>query len=538
MEAFPSLDQLSHGILPALPHGVLLALLWLAIFRRKAEGLGAMLLPLWQLLFFLALGLLTFALVVRADARPAVVLLGVALAGLLLTAWISSGRSFSIGRKKHQHRRGRGRRGKRRTFSLQIEIRPGMFAPLLPLLTLAGLIVAVVLAVDSAPQGGLIATTAAPQSPPGASAPAPASPAINQDPGPAPKTPLLPPPDMPLPDTASATAVATVHQPMQATTADPLTQFPGPDKAPRPDPMPETRILPPVTQPVSLAPKTVSFRQQVVPILRQNCLDCHGEKKQKGELRLDSPDSIRKGGKNGPVIVAGVPERSPFYTMTTLDADDPDVMPSKGDLLSPEEQELLRTWVEEGADLEDGKPFGAVATAATLLPRTDIAPPTTDAAAVDSKTLAMLQRRFVVLRPLNNEHSLFEAVLRATDPEFPKPELKLLGPVAANLHTLDLARTEITDSDLAVLASCSNLTVLRLSGTPIGDAAMEHLKHLTRLRSINLTGTTVTDAGLAALEGIAALREVFAVGTRITAEGARRLEERTGAKVRGTFPAP
>lgn len=67
---------------------------------------------------------------------------------------------------------------------------------------------------------------------------------------------------------------------------------------------------------------------------------------------------------------------------------------------------------------------------------------------------------------------------------------------------------------------------------------MEHLKHLTRLRSINLTGTTVTDAGLAALEGIAALREVFAVGTRITAEGARRLEERTGAKVRGTFPAP
>src|SRR5262249_27578827 len=40
------------------------------------------------------------------------------------------------------------------------------------------------------------------------------------------------------------------------------------------------------------------------------CFKCHGEKKQKGELRLDSRESILTGGDQGPAIVSGKPTES------------------------------------------------------------------------------------------------------------------------------------------------------------------------------------------------------------------------------------
>ena len=32
----------------------------------------------------------------------------------------------------------------------------------------------------------------------------------------------------------------------------------------------------------------VDFDQDIRPLLQQHCVECHGEKKQKGELRLDA----------------------------------------------------------------------------------------------------------------------------------------------------------------------------------------------------------------------------------------------------------
>src|SRR5438046_2859818 len=52
------------------------------------------------------------------------------------------------------------------------------------------------------------------------------------------------------------------------------------------------------------------FETQVRPLLVDNCFSCHGEKKQKGGLRLDSPQALLKGGKNGAVIVPGKPGES------------------------------------------------------------------------------------------------------------------------------------------------------------------------------------------------------------------------------------
>jgi len=49
------------------------------------------------------------------------------------------------------------------------------------------------------------------------------------------------------------------------------------------------------------------FETKVRPVFADHCYQCHSEKaeKVKGGLRLDSADSISKGGSSGPSIVGG-----------------------------------------------------------------------------------------------------------------------------------------------------------------------------------------------------------------------------------------
>ena len=43
----------------------------------------------------------------------------------------------------------------------------------------------------------------------------------------------------------------------------------------------------------------VTFDKDIKPIFEKACFECHGDKKQKGKLRLDSLAAALKGGENG-----------------------------------------------------------------------------------------------------------------------------------------------------------------------------------------------------------------------------------------------
>src|SRR3954453_24227748 len=52
------------------------------------------------------------------------------------------------------------------------------------------------------------------------------------------------------------------------------------------------------------------FEKSVRPLLAEHCFECHGAKKQKAGLRLDSREAMLEGGDSGPAIVPGHPEQS------------------------------------------------------------------------------------------------------------------------------------------------------------------------------------------------------------------------------------
>lgn len=111
-----------------------------------------------------------------------------------------------------------------------------------------------------------------------------------------------------------------------------------------------------------LTARAVDFEKDVLPVLEERCMSCHRatytdpktgrKKKAKSGYRMDTAELLLGGGdENDANIVAGKPDQSPFYTYTTLPEDDDWAMPTKGDRLTPEQQDAIKDWIAAGADL-------------------------------------------------------------------------------------------------------------------------------------------------------------------------------------------
>ena len=104
------------------------------------------------------------------------------------------------------------------------------------------------------------------------------------------------------------------------------------------------------------APEAVRFNREIRPILAEQCLSCHGfdAKHRKADLRLDTPEGATAPRDPLPAITPGQPEQSAAWLRIL--SDDPDeVMPppeAHRPPLSPQQKELIRTWIAEGARYE------------------------------------------------------------------------------------------------------------------------------------------------------------------------------------------
>jgi uncharacterized protein DUF1553/uncharacterized protein DUF1549/cytochrome c len=98
----------------------------------------------------------------------------------------------------------------------------------------------------------------------------------------------------------------------------------------------------------------VDFQRQIRPILSENCFTCHGpdDGSRKAKLRLDVREDALKGGVSGePAIVPYKPYASVLLRrITSADANEVMPPPKTKKKLSAQQVELLRKWIETGAD--------------------------------------------------------------------------------------------------------------------------------------------------------------------------------------------
>ncbi len=102
------------------------------------------------------------------------------------------------------------------------------------------------------------------------------------------------------------------------------------------------------------------FESKIRPLLAARCHDCHGPEKQEANLRLDSRQTILKGGDTGPAIVPHQPDES--LMIDAIRYGETYQMPPKQQLPVAEIR-LLEEWVRRGAPWPSGELVHSAASA-------------------------------------------------------------------------------------------------------------------------------------------------------------------------------
>src|ERR1700704_4230428 len=96
----------------------------------------------------------------------------------------------------------------------------------------------------------------------------------------------------------------------------------------------------------SVADQREFFEMRVRPVLAKNCFACHTGSRM-GGLEMSGRETFLKGGKSGPAIVPGDPDKS-LLLQVVAQTHERLKMPPQGKLAEAEIADL-RTWIKDGA---------------------------------------------------------------------------------------------------------------------------------------------------------------------------------------------
>ena len=98
--------------------------------------------------------------------------------------------------------------------------------------------------------------------------------------------------------------------------------------------------------------KPVDFALEILPIFRKNCLACHNARDTEGDLNLETPATIAKGGESGAVVVPGKAGES-LLMRHVRQIEKPFMPPRRNKVsakkLTPRQLGLVESWIDEGA---------------------------------------------------------------------------------------------------------------------------------------------------------------------------------------------
>jgi hypothetical protein len=242
------------------------------------------------------------------------------------------------------------------------------------------------------------------------------------------------------------------------------------------------------------------YTVRVAPLFDEHCTGCHGARRQKGKLRLDSFAAVMQGGKHGAVIRVGNFKESTLFARITLPSSNDKVMPPEGKPpLTADELTVIKLWITAGAS--GAQPVGDFKHApkpAIQIKFTDI-----DEAAVErqraklSTTVQQLQARYPGTIAYESRRSAdLELNASAMGAAFGDRELMALAPLVDHLVWVDLSGTSVSDASVVTIAAMKHLQVLRLENTRVTGAMIGTLVSLNTLRSVTVTGASAAEESL------------------------------------------
>ena len=305
--------------------------------------------------------------------------------------------------------------------------------------------------------------------------------------------------------------------------------------------------MPPRTSGTGVRKKIENIEQALVyqdiiaPVMEQKCWSCHNANKIKGQLRMDKPELLVKGGEHGAIFKANDPDNSEMIKRVLLDMNDEHHMPPKGKTpLTEQEISLVSWWIKNGANFDVKvaqmksddkiKPIlvalmGGTSTENTANTGETISPVFNEKVTVASENdIKKLTNLNVIVMPVSKDQNYLDVnFINAKNLDDSK--IILLSNVSEQIVWLKLGNTKITDKSLSEITKLPHLTRLNLEHTAITDAGISQLKDLKYLEYINLFDTKITDAGIVTLAKLKALKKVYCWQTKVTITGVNALKK-------------
>lgn len=266
------------------------------------------------------------------------------------------------------------------------------------------------------------------------------------------------------------------------------------------------------------------YAEIIQPIFESRCYSCHNKSKKKGKLRLDEPEFILKGGKDGEVIKPGNASESDMMKRLLLPRNEEDHMPPKEKpQLKDNEIELIHWWIATGAtfdkktkDLEQPEKIKPILLSLQKQVKkipSDV--PQTIVEKADEKALQKLKQRGIVVLPVA-QNSNYLTVSFVTVDSITHNDISLLQSIKKQLIWLNFSEKNISDTLLIPIAQLVNLTRLQLDNTLITDKGFATLRSLMNLQYLNLVGTKITASGVMQLKSLPKLQALYIYKTSIT----------------------
>ena len=275
------------------------------------------------------------------------------------------------------------------------------------------------------------------------------------------------------------------------------------------------------------------FEAAIVPILEEKCVSCHNPRKRKGELDMSSLSALQKGGEHGAIWEAGDSESSLMVQRIYLPLSEEEHMPPEGKpQLTTLEQQLLSTWIEQGANatqaLNTFEPSDTLYALATNYLETRGKEITTEKEYpfefASNKTLSSLNNSFRKVSPLTANSPALQAQLFVRQ-AFEPQSLEELAQVKEQLVHLNLTDMPLTDEEVPTLARFLHLEKLILNGTEITGEKLGTLKACEQLTSLSISSTQVGPEIATTLADLPALEELVAWNTQLTPIDFTRLRQ-------------
>ena len=214
------------------------------------------------------------------------------------------------------------------------------------------------------------------------------------------------------------------------------------------------------------------FNQVISPILDSKCVKCHNTGKSKGNLMLSSIDKILLGGEKGQIIKSNSSVDSRLYTYLNLPIDDEMHMPPDGNSqLNDNEKELIKLWIDEGADFYNFRKMNDdnfSKEILSFLPK--------EIASVDppnrNDLVKLIENEFRIER-VSTENNFID--IKYQGKSFKQSYLRLLSKVSNNIKRLDLSFVDLSSIDLSRLDDFDNLTYLNLNNTKLTTKKLQKL---------------------------------------------------------------